>query len=188
MLKQAETKKLTKRLRELFNAAFSAKIHYEIWILTDAQKNRKDVLECYGDFFEPTALAHFTAMLMAVCKIYNSGNNIYTLIKDCPPTQTKSLKNILDKEGQRIKKIINLRNKFFGHCVLDGESAFKKFRVEPEDFRCLIESTINLLNQISALHNQGSFEIEQDSAETTNRLLDVLSKNAVSNLGNTALK
>ncbi len=169
-----------KNLKRLFYAAHAAKEHYQIWIIlnkNNAEYNQ--IKEHYGNFFEPTDIAHFTSALMAICKICCSGINFNSFVaamnKHALIHQNvlEEIKNQIAQMRPLINKVRMLRDKYFAHNVWDPETAFRQADITPEGMGNLIEATIALLNKIS-LEFGNAFEYEHDNGFTTYRFLDAL--------------
>lgn len=169
--KKISNETFEENLRLLFNAANTAKQHFEIWwILNDHEKKYVKVWRRYSHFFDPSSFAHFTTMLMHICKIYNSGKNIDYLIRNASMQReiSQEVKGDLAKKGVLIRRVVALRSEYFAHNVIEGEDAFKKAGLKPENIRSLIDFSINLLNKVS---NGAGYTFEDSHIKTTEDLL-----------------
>lgn len=173
--------------RRLYYAALDAKRAYQIWWLfinKDERPKYGTVLKHYMHFFSPSIHAHFVAMLMALCKIYdkNYGKNLKKFIKlsnEASFIKTdviKEIENQISSVVPIIGKLHTLRNNYYAHIQLDGEAVYKIVGIKPNDFRDIIGLTIDLLDKIAISSNKGKFSFEFNSVPTTYRLLDVLKK------------
>ena len=182
------SKEFEKHLKLLFYAANTAKQHYEIWwILNDHEKKHMKVWGRYSHFFGPSSFAHFTTMLMHICKIYDSGKNIDYLIGNISMQREilREVEGCLAQKKELISRVNTLRNEYFAHNVIDGEDAFKKASLKPENISTLIDFSIDLLKKVS---NGIGYTFEDSHIKTTEDLLKNLMRQQSLNQKKVTLK
>ncbi len=156
---------LKRELAELFEAALAAKLHFDIWrVLTNDVDHPKfvDVMGVYSEFFSLTISAHRAATVMALARFFDNKHvSIKTFtrkVSRVTGVDQKKLETLRDRIQQinpLITKVFILRNKVYGHTS-EREDAFKAFKeadITPNDFRYLIEETLEVAGDAGKLIN-----------------------------------
>jgi len=171
-----------KYLNELTNTAYSADCHYHIWWIYKKDRPKYVVImNKYLGFFGPSISAHFVAMLMALCNLYDTRKdtvnfkNLVKIIKEnhlLDGSIVANIEDLLKKKEALIKKIRILRSNHFAHINenLDYDKTLKMVNIKYDNFKELIELSYSILNNINYVSRISRSE------EDTYRLLDILLK------------
>jgi len=175
-------------INELRITVMDAGLHYDVWsVLTKAvsePKCQKD-MNRYSLFFSTSIRANLVATLIALYCLYDTHQktyNINDLLKQvrCRFTTEEGMNDIevLYVKAKHLWQKVNiLRNNVFGHrsTLLTIEKGFVKANVTPEELNQLIETSKDLLNKVSFLHNQTKHTFNLDARRDTLDMLKALS-------------
>jgi hypothetical protein len=174
----------------LRHAVTVAGLNYEIWWTYKEEESRKKyaaTMNRYSLFFQSSLHAHFVALIVALYGLYE--NNPHTvnipallrLIKDKHPfsAETEAAVLELSEKAQRsFSKVAILRNNAFGHhsAKLSTQEVFAKAGISPNDIKELIDTTKQLLNEITHDWNKSFHAFNLGARDSTLKLLDDLTE------------
>jgi len=179
-----------KDLERLFDAIMRARIHYGIWYVLKNRTDRRRYVEVMNKhywFFAPSIGAHFTAMLLELCSIYDKKENRVNLyrvlekveqIPDIDRRRLQGVKRRMRSVRRLLQKVLILRNNVFAHmsAKLDPYDAFKRAQASMFDFRALIRHTSAMLQQLARLSGHGGRTLVESSELDTRDVLAALKR------------
>jgi len=179
---------LGKDLNRLFDATMRARIHYGIWYVLKNRTDRRkyvDVMNDYYWFFSPSIGAHFTAMLLELCSIYDQKENrvnihrVINHIGQMSGFDRRSFQGVrrrMRSVQPLLRKALILRHNVFAHmsAKLDPEDAFRKAQISMFNFRSLINHTEAMLQQLAKLSGNRERTLVESSELDVRDVLETL--------------
>jgi len=179
---------IEKYVEEIANIIMAAQLNYEIWWIYKEQNNRNrfvDTLNVYHIFFFNSIHAHFGAMIIALYKLFETRKdtvNIPKLIDLIENEESISaieiirFKDEINKIKPSWKKICIIRNNLFAHKTdnFDQDDIFKIANVAPNEFKEIIDKSINLINGITYILDEPIYVFNISASQDTIRLLNDL--------------
>lgn len=188
--KQSSSPIFNRYLVELTNTAYSASCHYQIWWIYKKDRSKYvGIMNKYLGFFGPSISAHFVAMLMALCNLYDTRKdtvnfkNLVEIIKEnhlLDGSIVVNIEDLLKEKEALIKKMCILRSNHFAHISenINYDRTLKKVNIKYNNFQELIELSYKVFNNINYVSRTSRSE------EDTYRLLDILLKKQQNSLRN----
>ncbi len=179
--------KLKTDLKDIFSIIEDARFSYEIWWILVSKDGRgkyfQEMLH-YKEFFQPTAYAHITSLIVNLYKLFETRKdtlNFPRLIKEAKSLNIFNPKQI-ESELKEAKdlwiKIVILRNKLFAHknYQLDRKTIYKEAKIKPNHIKRLIELDLIIFNALWNSLGKKSKNIDNFSTRDINKLFADLSK------------
>ncbi|MDP1536442.1 MAG: hypothetical protein Q8L95_04590 [Burkholderiales bacterium] len=175
-------------IKELQDAATAASLNYGIWWIFRGEETRPkyvDVMNRYLGYFHVAIVAHFSAMLLALYRLYETRTDTYNIPKlidrvESDDALSKIDADLLRQQFTTIKpswvKVSILRNKVYGHREVDMtvEEIFNEAGITPFEFRELISKTKTLLNELDLKLRNSMHAFNLSATRDTIRILDSL--------------
>jgi hypothetical protein len=176
------------KLEELFQDVLRARDTYEAWWNLKSDKVRPkyvDTMNRYLGYFRVAIHSHFVAMIMALCRLYDTDKkalSIPRLVASLQSEPSVSQSVAQNAEGAiaaakaSIMKIRHLRDKVFGHRdrSYTYERAFDEAGLSGDEVRNLIDKTLQIINGLLKARNKGTYEFEHYTERDLLKLLDDL--------------
>ena len=183
---RAENKKALTDLRELKRILFEAQGCYELWWTYLQVKSKTEyfhVLLNFKDFFEITARAYISNLVISLYKLYDGGNkvlNIGSLIKETEnildSNEKQHIQGLMNKAKPIWGKVAKLRSNLFAHRSnqLTRDEIYKMAQITPNQLRDLIDLSLEILNVISAKLHEPIGKFEHLEGKDMNKILTAL--------------
>jgi len=185
-------------INELRHAVIVAGLNYDVWWVYREKGSREkfvDVMNDYLEFFLTSIHSHFVAMLAALYYLYETRTDtinvprLFELLSaegSLSETDIAESKQLYEAAKPLWVKVSILRNEQFMHRaskLSEGDGAFKKANIAPDDFKRLIKLTRELLNKITHKRDRDVHAFNLSAAQDTVRLLDDLNGLRLEKLG-----
>ncbi len=182
-----ERENLISDLKNILSIIEDAHYSYEIWWILVSSDDRNKYFRHmvhYKEFFQPTAHAHITSIVINLYKLFETRKdtlNFQRLIKETEKIgllDSKEIKSECKEAKDLWKKISILRNKLFAHknYRLTREAIYREAKINPNQIKRLIELSLIIFNALWISLGEKPKEIDKFSTRDTNSLLDELLK------------
>lgn len=175
-------------IKDLHHAVTVAGLNYEIWwtyVEKEYRAKYVDAMNRYSLFFQTSIHAHFAAFVIALYCLYETNERtvnvpgLLRIMKDKHPLSLQTEQNVeelVQKAQPLFQKVAILRNNVFGHrsAKLSTREAFAKARITPDQLKDMLNTTKDLMNEITREWNQSTHAFNLGSGESIVRLLDDL--------------
>ena len=171
-------------LQHTINTAFE---NYEIWWVyksVDTRPKYEEAMNYYLAFFSASIHAHFTAMITAIYRLYETRKETCSfpnLLRELE-AEGKFSEEIHSEVKNTIETIVKpiwikvgiIRNSQFAHKSINEDylDTFQQANIRYKDFRTIIELSKELLNKISSEYSNLILDLTASSNETMILLLD----------------
>jgi hypothetical protein len=176
---------------DLRHAVTIAGLNYEIWWIYVEEETRKkyiDSMNKYPLFFQTSLHAHFAALVIALYRLYENNTKtvnipgLLRIISNDHPFEEKSeekIAELYEKAKPLFLKVAILRNNAFGHrsSKLTSKDAFAKAEITPNELKQLLETTKELLNEITTNFDNSFHTFNLGAGESVMQLLEDIKEN-----------
>lgn len=175
-------------IKDLRHAVTVAGLNYEIWwtyVEKESRAKYVDAMNRYSLFFQTSIHAHFVSLVIALYRLYETNARtvnvprLLGIIKEKHPFSAKTEQAVEELAGKvqpLFQKVAILRNNVFGHrsAKLSTREAFAKAGITPDQLKEMLETTKELMNQITHEWDQSVHAFNLGSGESIVHLLDDL--------------
>ncbi|HVG07203.1 MAG TPA: hypothetical protein VNM67_05815 [Thermoanaerobaculia bacterium] len=162
------------KLEELFQDVLRARDTYEAWWTLKSDKVRPTyvgTMNHYLGYFRIAIHSHFVAMIMALCRLYDTHKEALSIprlvvsLQSEPGISKSIMQNVKESVAaveSSILKIKLLRDKVFGHRDRSHtyERAFEEAGLTGNEVENLIDKTLQIINALLKARNKGTYEFE----------------------------
>jgi len=174
-------------LKELYSIIENAHFSYEIWWILISKDGREKYFSSmlhYKEFFQPTALAHITSIVINLYKLFEARKdtlNFQRLIKEAEWLgffDSHRISNELKEAKDFWIKISRLRNKLFAHknYRLTRKAIYKEAGITPNQIKRFIKLSLIIFNTLWSSLGRKAKKIEEFSTRDTYKVLEDLAK------------
>ncbi len=185
---KAENEMLINNFEILNRILFDARNFYEIWfgyLRTKSKSKYFITFLKYKDFFETIGYSCITSLTIDLFKLYDSGQESYSILHLINDINERSLLSSTDKRNIRIKKkqaiiiwgkVKELRHKLFAHRDknLTLKEIYAIANITPNDFRDLTQYTLEILNYIAPVLHKNKIRFRREVRNDAVNLLRIL--------------
>lgn len=184
---------LESRLPDILDELRELQQFYSVWKQFTNGRNQAEyepTMERYPVFFDSIVRAHFSALVIALYRIYDKAEGTLTLrqlygevsaiLQADPSIRTKTEKLHGEIEATW-KKVCILRSNVFGHrsAKLNPEAAFKKAGLSPDDLGEMIRRAQRLFNWISRAIANKTYAFNLSAAKDISKFMTRASKHGL---------
>jgi hypothetical protein len=158
-----------------------ARASYDIWWLYQGADTRPlyiEGMQAYSEFFRYDQEAHFRAMIVGLCALFDGRRDTVTLkslLREAKAAghDVNSLEDKLAVLEVCIAKIKVLRNNLFAHRNhgVGYSDVYKSAKVCPDDVKAVLEGSLTIVNELALLTGAKQTDWNEGVADHTSQLL-----------------